>query len=222
MDAKTILKKLDRIDNLPTLPAIAMEVNKMLIDYDSTVDKVSDCIEKDLAMVSKILKLVNSAFFGLRGKISNISHAVVILGFNTIRNAVVSISIIDALCSKEFIDGFDIKQFWKHSVAVAVTSKYLAENTRLHPADDCFVGGLLHDMGKIILLQHFQDLFQKVLLAVKESNQSFYEAEKARFLSTMPGSARIWPRSGNCPRGWSMPSAITMLCGQALMIWIFQ
>nr|MBC8430595.1 HDOD domain-containing protein [Candidatus Desulfatibia vada] len=179
MEANAIIKKLDRIDNLPTLPAIAMEVNKMLLDYDTTVNKVSDFIEKDLAMVSKILKLVNSAFFGLGGKISNISHAVVILGFNTIRNAVVSIAIIDAFCSKEFFDGFDIKQFWKHSVAVAVTSKYLAEKTRSHPADDCFVGGLLHDMGKIVLLQHFQDLFQKVLRAVKESNQSFYEAEKS-------------------------------------------
>ena len=202
MDAKTILKKLDRIDNLPTLPAIAMEVNKMMLDYDSTVNKVSDCIEKDLAMVSKILKLVNSAFFGLRGKVSNIPHAVVILGFNTIRNAVVSISIIDTFCSKEVFDGFDIKQFWKHSVAVAVTSKYLAEKTRSHPADDCFVGGLLHDMGKIILLQHFQDLFQKVLLAVKESNQSFYEAEK----SEIPiDHARI---GAYLARKWQLPTGL--------------
>ena len=180
MEAKTILTKLDSIDSLPTLPAIAMEVNKMLRDYDTSVNQLSACIEKDQAMVSKILKLVNSAFFGLKGRISALSHAVVILGFNTIRNAVVSISIIDVFCSKKFFDGFDIKQFWKHSVAVAVTSKYLAEKTRIHPADDCFVGGLLHDMGKIVLVQHLNDLFQKIWLAMKASGQSFYEAEKSQ------------------------------------------
>ena len=179
MEAKAILKKLDRIDSLPTLPAIVMEVNKMLLDFDTTINQVGDCIQKDQAMVSKILKLVNSAFFGLKGSVSTIPHAVVILGFNTIRNAVVSTSIIDAFSSDKIFNGFDIKQFWKHSVSVAVTSKHLAEKTKLHPADDCFVGGLLHDMGKIVLLQHFEDLFQKVLLVVKAGGRTFYEAEKS-------------------------------------------
>ena len=199
MEAKAFLKKLDRIDNLPTLPAIAMEINKMLLDYDTTINELSDRIEKDQAIVSKILKLANSAFFGLRSRISNIHHAVVILGFNTIRNAVVSISIIDAFSTKESLDDFDISEFWKHSVAVAVTSKYLAEKTGIHSADDCFVGGLLHDMGKIILLQHFKDLFQKVWLAVKESNQSFYEAEKS---AVTIDHAQI---GGHLARKWQLP-----------------
>ncbi|MBU0769781.1 MAG: HDOD domain-containing protein [Proteobacteria bacterium] len=202
MEANIILKKLDRIEDLPTLPAVAMEVNKMLLDYDTTIDKLSDIIEKDQAMVSKILKLVNSAFFGLRGKISNISHAIVVLGFNTIRNAVVSISIIDAFSVKEGLDGFDITDFWKHSLAVAVTSKYLAEKTGIHPADDCFVAGLLHDMGKIVLLQHFKDLFQKVWQAVKENNLSFYEAEKREI---PVDHARI---GGHLARKWQLPTAL--------------
>jgi len=202
MEATKILKRLDRIEDLPTLPAVAMEVNKMLLDYDTTIDKLSDTIEKDQAMVSKILKLVNSAFFGLRGKISNISHAIVVLGFNTIRNAVVSISIIDAFSVKEGLDGFDITDFWKHSLAVAVTSKYLAEKTGIHPADDCFVAGLLHDMGKIVLLQHFKDLFQKVWQAVKENNLSFYEAEKREI---PVDHARI---GGHLARKWQLPTAL--------------
>jgi len=180
MDAKNILKSLDQIEDLPTLPAVAMEVNKMLLDEDITISQLSGAIEKDQAMVSKILKLVNSAFFGLRGKISNISHAVVVLGFNTIRNVVVSISIINAFSIKEGLDGFDIAEFWKHSVAVAVTSKYLAEKAGIHSADNCFVAGLLHDIGKIVLLQHFKDLFQKVWLGVKGKRISFYEAEKSQ------------------------------------------
>lgn len=202
MEETKILKRLDRIEDLPTLPAIAMAVNKMLLDYDTSINKLSDTIEKDQAMVSKILKLVNSAFFGMRGKISNISHAIVVLGFNTIRNAVVSLSIIEAFSVKEGFDEFDTTKFWKHSLAVAVTSKHLAEKTRIRSADDCFVAGLLHDMGKIVLLQHFKDLFQKVWLAVKESNQSFYEAEK----SQIPiDHARI---GGYLARKWQLPSAL--------------
>jgi putative nucleotidyltransferase with HDIG domain len=180
MEVKNILNSLDQIEDLPTLPAVAMEVSKMLLDDNITISKLSKTIEKDQAMVSKILKLVNSAFFGLRGRISNISHAIVVLGFNTIRNAVVSISIINAFSVKESLEGFDIADFWKHSVAVAVTSKYLAEKSGIHSADNCFVAGLLHDMGKIVLLQHFKDLFQKVWLTVHGDGLSFYEAEKSQ------------------------------------------
>lgn len=202
MEANIILKKLDQIEDLPTLPAIAMEVNKMLLDEDTTINKLSDTIEKDQAMVSKLLKLVNSAFFGLGGKISNIAHAVVVLGFNTIRNAVVSTSIIDAFSIKEDLNGFDITDFWKHSLAVAVTSKSLAEKTGIRSADDCFVGGLLHDMGKMVLLQHFRDLFQEVWRAVKENNQSFYEAEK---IQIQIDHAQI---GGYLARKWQLPMAL--------------
>ena len=203
MEATKILKQLDRIEDLPTLPVIAMEVNKMLLDYDTTINKLSDTLMKDQAMISKILKLVNSAFFGLRGKISNISHAIVVLGFNTIRNAVVSISIIEAFSAKECMEGFDIADFWKHSVAVAVTSKHLAEKTGIHSTDDCFVAGLLHDMGKIVLLNHFKDLFQKVWCAVKNNGQSFYEAEKSRIKID---HTRI---GGYLARKWQLPPGLT-------------
>ena len=179
MDSKTILKKLDNIDDLPTLPSIALEVNRMLRDYDTSISKLAQTIEKDQAMVPRILRLVNSAFFGFRSKISSISHAVVLLGFNTVRNAVVSISIIDAFSGdKKSLKGFDITKFWNHSVAVAVISRYLAEKTRLQPLDDFFTGGLLHDIGKIVLFQHFQDLFKKVWLSARENDLSFYDAEK--------------------------------------------
>ena len=179
MDSKTILKKLDSIDDLPTLPFIAMEVNKMLCDYDTSINKLTQTIEMDQAMVPRILKLVNSAFFGFKSKISNVSHAVVLLGFNMVRNAVVSISIIDAFSGdKKALEGFDITKFWSHSVAVAVISRYLAEKIRFQFPDDYFTGGLLHDIGKIILFQHFQDFFKKVWISSKENNLSFYDAEK--------------------------------------------
>jgi putative nucleotidyltransferase with HDIG domain len=178
IDQDSIFKKLNRIDELLTLPAIAMEVNRLLQDYNTSTKQLSDTIQKDQAIVSKILRLVNSAFFGFQSKINNIPHALMVLGFNTVRNAVISISVIDALSMKDYPKCIDIREFWKHSVAVAVTSKRLAERTRLWPPDDCFIGGLLHDMGKIILAQFFRDSFTNILTLMRDEGRSFCDAEK--------------------------------------------
>ena len=178
MDAQTFLKKLDSIPDISTLPNIVIEVNKLLEDYDTSIKELGKIIERDQAMVTKILRLVNSTFYGFRSKIRNIPHAVIALGFNTISNAVVSVSIIKTFSEKETFEGFEISDFWRHSIGAAVTSRYLAEQTRLDSPDDCFVAGLLHDIGKVILSQHFTELFASVWKSVREDGLSFYEAEK--------------------------------------------
>jgi putative nucleotidyltransferase with HDIG domain len=178
VDAQTFLKKLDSISDLPTLPNIVLKVNEMLQDYDTSIKKLSTIIEKDQAMVTKILRLVNSTFYGFGSKITNIPHAVIILGFSNIRNAVVSVSIITTFSGKKTVEAFDITDFWKHSIAVAVTSRYLAKQTRFDSPDDCFVAGLLHDIGKVVLSQNFTEFFGQVWESVQENGLSFYEAEK--------------------------------------------
>ncbi len=177
MNTNSILAKLDKIDNLPTLPAVAMEVNNLLQDPNIPVSKLSETIEKDHAMVLKLLKLVNSAFYGCPSKIGAISDAIVILGFSTVRNAIVSLSIIKSLAGSADLEGFDMTDFWKHSLSVAVTSKQLAQLTRIESPDSCFVGGLLHDIGKVILCQHFKDFFERVWDRIQKENLLFYEAE---------------------------------------------
>ena len=201
MDSKKIWKRLDYIDDLPTLPAIAMEVNVMLQDYDTSVKQLTRTIEKDQTLVPKILKLVNSAFFGFRSRIGTISHAVVILGFNTVRNAVVSVSIIEAF-SKDALKDFDITRFWTHSIAVAVVSRYLAEKTRQGSPEASFTAGLMHDIGKIVLAQFFQDLFKVVWESARENNLSFYEAEKKEIPIT---HAQV---GGYLAKKWQLPHGI--------------
>jgi putative nucleotidyltransferase with HDIG domain len=184
MNSDTILKKLDSIQSIPTLPAIAMEVNTMLQNRDTSVQQLKQTIEKDQAIVPKILKLVNSSFFGLQSKISNIDHAIVLLGFNPIRNAIVSVSIIEAFANKNTLNNFDITEFWTHSVAVAVLSKYLAVQTDYRSLEDAFTGGLLHDIGKLVMLQFLQDLFETVWTSARKNNLSFYRAEKKELPTT--------------------------------------
>lgn len=179
METDAILEQVERIKDLPTLPVIAFEVNRMLMNANTSIDALSDTIKKDQAIVSKILKLVNSAFYGVRSKVSTVHEAVIRLGFNSVRNIVVSISVFDVFKMQENIDmEFDINDFWKHSVGVAMTSKYLSEKTGLQDPDDCFVSGLLHDVGLIILLQYFPGVMNEVMGLSKENNISIYDAEK--------------------------------------------
>ena len=178
MKPEEILKKLDSIKDIPTLPTIVFELNELLQDPNTPITDISDIIEKDQAMSLRVLKLVNSAFYGIHKEVNDIGNAIVLLGFNTVRNAIVSLGVINSFSGIKSLEGFDISDFWKHSLAVAVVSKSLAENTKIASPDSCFVGGLLHDIGKVILAQYFQDLFEKVWNAAKRENISFYEAEK--------------------------------------------
>jgi putative nucleotidyltransferase with HDIG domain len=178
MDDQQILKKLDRIEEIPTLPTIVFELNKYLQDPDTSIKTICDTIEKDQAIALKILKLVNSAFYGFKSKISDVRNAIVLLGYNAVRNAIVSLSVINTFSKRAALMDFDISQFWKHSLAVAVTSKNIAQLSKKESPDNCFVGGLLHDVGKVILAQYFPDLFEKVWTTLQNEHLSFFEAEQ--------------------------------------------
>ena len=181
MDEQQILDKLDRIKEIPTLPAVVFELNKYLQDPDTSIKTVCQTIEKDQAITLKILRLVNSAFYGFKSKISDLRNAIVLLGYSAVRNAIVSLSVINSFSSKHVaLLNFDITQFWKHSLAVAVTSKNIAQLSQKESPDNCFVGGLLHDIGKVILAQYFQDLFEQVWTTLQDKHISFYEAEKIK------------------------------------------
>jgi HD-like signal output (HDOD) protein len=126
MDENQFLEKLNRIKNIPTLPSVVFELNRLLQDPDTTIARISQAIEKDQATALKILKLVNSAFYGFKSKVSDVRSAVIMLGFNAVRNAIVSVSVIEAFGNKIKLQDFDMTDFWKHSLAVAVTSKSIS------------------------------------------------------------------------------------------------
>ncbi|WP_320045301.1 HDOD domain-containing protein [uncultured Desulfobacter sp.] len=175
------LKRFGKIRDLPSLPVIVTKVNAMLNDPNTTNDSLSRAIEKDQAIVFKMLQLVNSAFFGLREKISTTNEAAIILGFDAIRNIVLSLStfnILDHLFEKKSNMHFNVDRFWRHSISVAVLSKYMAEQTKVGDPEKCFVCGLLHDMGKLMLAHYFPDDFIEVIEHARENGLMYLEAEK--------------------------------------------
>ena len=172
-------QQIDRIRELPSLPAIVLKVNHLLQDLSTTADQLTRIIETDQAMAAKILKLVNSSFYGFNSTISSINTAVIILGFNMVQHAVVSFSVMKAFSLKNNLKRFNIKDFWHHSLAVSVISKYLADHTDKTLSSDCFTAGLLHDIGKLILAEYFPEHFEKIWLTMDESSDvSFIDAEK--------------------------------------------
>jgi HD-like signal output (HDOD) protein len=184
MDRSQIVAKIENVKNLPTLPSIALAVNKLLKDYDSPMEDLVALLEKDQSMVMKILRLVNSSFFGFKSKVKSVGHAVTLMGYNTIQNAVITVSVIEALTLKNKIDRFEIDDFWRHSIRVAVMSKFIAMHTKLSSPEDAFTSGLLHDIGKIIWANFFPDELVCILQEVGKNNVTFIDAEKALDLPT--------------------------------------
>ncbi|MDY6822282.1 MAG: HDOD domain-containing protein [Thermodesulfobacteriota bacterium] len=201
MDANTIIKKLDKIRDLPTLPVVAMEVNQLIQNESASIKTISQAIEKDQAIVSKLLKLVNSAFYGVSSKVTTVHEAVVLLGFNTLRNVVISVSVVKAFEGQEIPEGFDMARMWQHSAATAILTKYLMQKGCV-VSGDSFVGGLLHDIGKIVMVQHFPDLFFEIVRSAAKEDISFRDAEKK--LSPI-GHARIGAYLG---KRWHLPSKL--------------
>lgn len=202
MDRSQILAKIEKVNNLPTLPSIALAVNKLLKDYDSPMEDLVALLEKDQSMVMKILRLVNSSFFGFKSKVKSVGHAVTLLGYNTVQNAVVTVSVIEALTLNNKIDGFEIDDFWKHSISVAAMSKFLSIHTKLCSPEDAFTSGLLHDIGKIIWANFFPDELVRILQETRKNKATFFDTEKALNLPTHSLLGSVLAKR------WMLPSAM--------------
>lgn len=154
-----IMKRLRYIRNLPTLPSIYKEVQGLLRSSDVPLEQVAKFLEKDQSLTLKVLRLVNSAFYGFPGRIKTVEHAVVILGLDTLHGLLMAASIIQSLKGRG--GPVDPARFWTHSFGCATISKRIAS---LIGADEgeYFTAGLIHDVGKVILCGYFGEEFLKV------------------------------------------------------------
>ncbi len=173
-----IIKVLDQVEDLPTLPSVYMRISTLIKNPKTSVSDVSRVIETDPAFTTKILRLVNSSFFGFNRQVVSIHQAVVLLGFNTIRNSILSVSVFD-LFSGGSNKEFDLRQFWKHAITCGVLSTLLDNKLRSGYNNETFVAGLLHDIGKIILSRYFASDFLKALQFAQQQQVSFYEGERS-------------------------------------------
>ncbi len=154
-----------RIEELPTLPAVIPKLLSLIDDPRSSAGDVTEIISRDPSLTAKLLKVANSAYYGFPAKISDLRHAVALLGFNLVKSLAVSIGVIKNFPRGKQSAYFSASGLWLHSLVVATAMQELER--RFCPRDEnhdyLFIVGLLHDLGKVVLDQFFPELFSEVL-----------------------------------------------------------
>jgi len=155
LPAEETRRLVQRIVDLPTLPIIIPQILRLVEDQKASATDLARVIGSDQALASRVLRLANSAFYGFRREIVSISHAVVLLGFDTVKSIVLAATVFDTLGNGDVVSSFDREQFWLHVVTTANAAKRIARDRRLMDPEAAFVAGLLHDIGKVVLDRFF-------------------------------------------------------------------
>jgi putative nucleotidyltransferase with HDIG domain len=174
---------IQRIQELPTLPSTISKIIELVESKSSTSEDLARVISKDQSISSLILKLVNSAFYGHLRQISSISHAIVILGYTTVRTMALGVSIFSSSPGKKAA-AFDMDKFWIHSIGVATITRRIATHSPARDGLDMesvFLSGLLHDIGKVIFAHYFNKEYNEVVESAVKNQGWIGDSESAFF-----------------------------------------
>jgi HD-like signal output (HDOD) protein len=178
-----------KLGELPSLPHVAVRVLELVDLASTTAGQLEQAISRDPALAVGVLRLANSAYFGLRGRVTSLERAVVILGFNTVRLLTM------AACTKSLFtsprSSFKDKVLWEHALATGVIARGLAEHCRYSDGAEAFVAGLIHDIGKTVMDQNLGRPYLGVIERVYNEGQSFTEAEQDLLGFTHPEAGAL-------------------------------
>jgi HD-like signal output (HDOD) protein len=182
LNNKELYRLISSIDKLPSLPELYLRLEEEIGSQDVSMKKISEIIEQDVAMSAKMLQIVNSAFFGMTQKIVTPSQAVNLHGLEVLKSLILFVKIFSSL---KVSPGVDITSFWTHSITVGRTARQIVRLWGLNNGakDEAFTGGILHDLGKLVLLQipgYYDDVKEKM----KSEEISFHAAENALYGTT--------------------------------------
>jgi putative nucleotidyltransferase with HDIG domain len=174
-----------QINTLPSLPAVYLELLSELRRRDASVERVAELICRDVSMTAKVLQLVNSSFFGLAVHVHDVHHAAALLGLNALKPLVLSAGVFRQLEERR-VPAALAQQVLEHSVAVGCLAKKLAEAEGLHrdEADNALLAGILHDIGKLVLADHFGHNYALVCLAAEKAHLPLLTAELDQFAAS--------------------------------------
>jgi putative nucleotidyltransferase with HDIG domain len=173
-----ILDELQNITDLPTLPTVFLKVMSMMRNPNIPMKEIATTLEADPAISVKLLRLINSSFYGLARKVDSVHQAIVLLGANTLKNVVISVSIFKSVGDQNEQTSFDRTAFWKHSIACGMVGRFLEDKLDLGRSEEGFIAGVIHDIGKIVLDRYFHPDLAAVMKAVDAENLTFHSAER--------------------------------------------
>jgi HD-like signal output (HDOD) protein len=174
----------DRTVSIPTIPTLLIEINDVLLAEDGSTSDAAEIIARDPAIAATVLRLVNSPFYGLQSSMTAIQPACSILGLRTIRNVVIQAAVLDRFADGPQLAGFDPRWLWDHSFKAATAARLLAGSMPSDTGmslDDAYTLGLMHDVGKMVLLQDAPDGFARALRESRRRNVPLARCESELF-----------------------------------------
>ena len=189
-----------KIQSLPTLPKVVEKLMLMVESPDVSPKDVGKLISSDQVLGARVLRLVNSSFYGFPGRISSISHAIILLGFNVIKGVVLSASVFD-LMERSMVG------LWEHSLGAAIVSGTISRTLGLSEPEEISTAALLHDIGKVLVRVSLTSDYDKIIDQVNAKQISFREAE-LEILEVDHAEIGQWlSREWNLPEKLSIPIA---------------
>jgi len=198
--ARSILK--DEIKHLQLVPSVALKLLNLTNDDNAKIESLSRIIETEPVLAAKILKQVNSAAYALPNKITSINRAVTILGFSTVRQLALNLLLYNRLIKQNAPQIFDFLFFWQHCLYVASLSKRIAVALKYPDPDLIYTGGLLHDIGKVVLETHGRITYSDFINSINKSGNSTLEEERRFFGLTHADMGHVF-----CLE-WQLPTSI--------------
>ncbi|WLI88365.1 HDOD domain-containing protein [Massilia sp. R2A-15] len=166
-----------RLEDLPSLPAVVMELLSAIDQEDVDISVLAKKVSHDQALTAKTLRLANSSAYGLQVKVTTIQQALTFLGFQTTRNLITAAAVTGCFAQGQCA-GFNDKAFWRHSIGTAACARVLARRMRFNP-DYAFTAGLLHDIGRLVLVSTYPERYAEAIAWRAERDCELLDAERA-------------------------------------------
>lgn len=169
------------IQSLPTLPTVYGVMTRAMENPLISNEKIAEIISADQSTAFKILKVANSPFYGFRGKIDTISKAILYLGLNEVKDIVFSLSVTSMFSSSKNTGYLEPKELWAHSIAVGILARMIAQAHGIREIENFFLAGILHDIGKLVLLKYTFNEYKQVFGFISQKKCLIREAETDAF-----------------------------------------
>ena len=172
VDKESVRKRVEALKNVPTLPGVFQKISGLMESSSSAAEDIANIISADQALSAKVLRVVNSVFYGFPGRISNLTHALIILGFDVVKGLVLSTTVFDMMLAKGF------HGLWQHSLGCAATAGVIARKTNDPNPEEVSLAALLHDIGKVILKIQLSEESSRIDQVAADKQISTFDAEQ--------------------------------------------
>lgn len=199
---------IQEISHIATLPEVTLKIIQLVEDPDSTAQDLNRIISNDPALGARILKVVNSAFYGLPGQIGSINRAIVLLGLNAVKNIAIAASLAKLFRGGRISPNFDARDLWTHAIACGTATRLLAKDVGLGLPDEAFLAGLIHNIGILVEIQARRPKFLEALARMEqEPNLTLRQAE------TLTLGANHEQFGAALCKSWKFPNSFACVTG---------